>query len=297
MKRTVLLFTLSLAMFAQGGFRGPGRYQIFSPLSNKVLDMDRNDGRTIIQYENRNTDNQTWDISDAGGGYYYIRNGMNGNALAVQDDRNSTPLVAEPFANSPRQQWRFDSGENTTAILVNRNGKAIDIPFGSTNNSTKINSYNQNSEVNQRWQFQAAAGFNSNNNNRYDRSGIGRGGNRSANRYDTPGASTSTQRDAYGAYLDSYDNTYKMDGDGVCIYRDRDFRGDAVCANVRDGRAQWNGAVNNIGSIRFFGRANTVQLFDRPDFRGNAIEITGEQRNYNSYRNNLRSAPQSVRVY
>jgi len=298
MKLTILMGLTGVAMFAQGGFRGPGQYEIMSPLSRKVLDMDRTDRRTILQFESRRTDNQTWDITEAGGGYYYIRNVMNGNALAVQDDRNSSPLVAEPFNSSPRQQWRFESGQDTTAILVNRNGKAIDIPYGSRENSTKVNSYSRNGEENQRWQFQPASGF-SGNTGRYDRvdrpmTGVIGG----RNRYDTNAAPINGQRDADGMYYDDRDQTYRMDGDGVCFYRDRAFRGEAVCATMRTGRRRWNSNLNDIGSVKFFGRATGVQIFDREEFKGNAVEITGDEPNFSrALRNNLRSAPQSMRVY
>jgi hypothetical protein len=300
MKQTILLLTMAGAMFAQGGFRGPGRYEIFSPLSKKVLDMDRNDRRTIIQFDSRRTDNQTWDVSDAGGGWYFIRNVMNGYALAVQDDRNSSPLVAEPFNNSERQQWRFESGQDTTAIIVNRNGKAIDIPYGSTNNGTKINSYNRNNEVNQRWQFQASSvGGGGGSWQDQDTRRPGRGG---TSRYDTPAGGGTTagswQRDADGVYFDQNDRTYKMDGDGVCFYRNRNFQGEAVCSTLRNGRRRMTNANFDIGSVKFFGRAQAVQVFDREDFKGNAVEITGDEPNFTrAIRNALRSAPQSIRVY
>jgi hypothetical protein len=299
MKQTILLSLCGAALMAQGGFRGPGQYEIFSPLSRKVLDMDRNDRRTILQFESRRTDNQTWDITDAGGGYYFIRNVMNGHALAVQDDRNSTPLVAEPFNSSPRQQWRFESGQDTTAIVINRNGKAIDIPFGSRDNSTRVNSYSRNGEENQRWQFQPARGF-SGNTSRYDRTDrpVTGGVIGQRNRYDTGAAPISGQRDTDGVYYDDRDQMYRMDGDGVCFYRDRGFRGEAVCATVRSGRRRWNSNLTDIGSVKFFGRATGVQIFDREEFRGNAVEITGDEPNFSRVlRNNLRSTPQSLRVY
>ena len=280
MTRMTLYVLFSIAALAQGGFRGEGRYEIFSPLSRKVLDMDRNDRRTVIQYESRRTDNQAWDITDAGGGYYFIRNGMNGSALAVQDDRNSSPLAAQPFNNSPAQQWRFESGQDSTAIVVNRNGKAIDIPYGSKNNGTKVNSYGRNGEENQRWQFQPAGGT------------PGRG----QSRYDAP-ATSGGRRDADGVYFDDRDRMYKMDGDGVCFYREREFRGEAVCATVRTGRRRWNNSFTDIGSVKFFGRATGVQVFDREEFRGNSVEITGDERNFNRATRGLRGAPQSLRVY
>lgn len=294
---------MAATLLAQGGFRGPGRYQIYSVLSRKVLDMDRNDQRTVIQFDNRGTDNQTWEITDAGGGYFYIRNAMNGNALSVQDSRNSSPLVAAPFNNSPDQQWRFESSQDTTAILVNRNGKAVDIPYGSKNNGQKINSYNRNGEENQRWQFQSAAGFNNSGGNRYDRtsdSTLGRGGRGGTSRYDQPGTpqAMSGQRDADGMYYDDRDRMYKMDGDGICLYRDRDFRGEASCVSLRNGRQRWNAPFTDIGSVKFFGRTQAVQVFDREQHRGNAVELTGDERDFGrAARSNLRSAPQSIRVY
>jgi hypothetical protein len=304
MKRSILFVMASLALLAQGGFRGAGRYEIFSPLSRKVLDMDRNDRRTIIQFDARHTDNQTWDITDAGGGYFYIRNVMNGNALAVGDDRNSTPLIAEPFSSSPQQQWRFESAENTTAVLVNRNGKAADVPGGSKNNGTKVNSYNRNNEENQRWQLQEVQGNFGNtttttsNNNRNDRSNRGGTGGGGTSRYDTPGPNGSGARDADGVYYDDRDRMTKMDGDGVCFYRDRDFRGDAVCGTVRYGRPRWNASFTDIGSVKFFGRATSVQIFDREEYRGNSIEVAGDEKDFKRLsRGSLRGAPQSIRVY
>ena len=297
MTKPGILLLMSLAAFAQGGFRGPGRYEIYSPLSRKVLDMDRNDRSTIIQYESRRTDNQVWDVSDAGGGYYYIRNGMNGYALAVRDNRNSTPLVAEPFNNAPNQQWRIENGNDSSAILVNRNGKAIDIPYGSTNDGVKVNSYGRNGEVNQRWLFQEASniGINSSSNSggsRYDRYDS----NSTLNRPGNPAGRGQRNADV-AAYYDDQERMYKMDGDGACFYRDRDFQGEAVCATVRSGRRRWNAPFPEIGSVRLFGRATGVQFFDKEEFRGNSVEVTGDARNFNRASRGLRSAPQSMRVY
>lgn len=313
MTRTVLFFLAAAAMMAQGGFRGPGRYEIYSPLSKKVLDMDRNDQRTVIQFERRQTPNQAWDVSDAGGGYVYIRNAMNGNALAVRDDKNSSPLVAEPFSSSGQQQWRIESGEDSTAILINRNGKAIDIPYGSTDNGVKINSYNRNNEVNQRWQFHAVAGGFGNNQGRYENQdrygqnenarqnrGRGRGRGGSNSRYDDPGsvgAPVDGQRNSDGGYYDQRDRTYRMDGDGACFYRNRDFGGEAVCVSMQAGRPGWNTPQFDIGSVRFFGRARAAQLFDRDNYQGNAVEITGDERDLNRAGRLLKGAPRSIRVY
>jgi len=291
-----IIVTLSMgALFAQGGFRGAGRYEIVSPLSRKVIDMDRNDQRTIIQYDSRRTDNQMWDAQDAGGGRYYFRNVMNGYVLAVRDDRNSTPLIVEPYDGSPRQQWRVESGDGDTAILVNANGKAIDIPYGSTNNGTKLNSYNRNNEVNQRWQFlEVRGGGGGGNRNRYDPPS---NSSRRSDRYDNPGFNTPSNNnnrpDRDGMYFDDRDRMYKLDGSGVCFYRDRDFQGEAVCARTGADRSRIGARFSSAGSVKFFGNARGVQFFDREDFRGSAVEITRDERDLRNYR----GVPQSMRVY
>jgi hypothetical protein len=56
---------ISLA-WAQGGFGGPGRYEILNLQSGKVIDLDRNDQTTVIQFQSRGTDNQQWDFQPAG---------------------------------------------------------------------------------------------------------------------------------------------------------------------------------------------------------------------------------------
>ncbi|MBM3765353.1 MAG: RICIN domain-containing protein [Acidobacteria bacterium] len=287
-----LTLTLCMgALFAQGGFRGAGRYEITSVLSRKVIDMDRNDQRTILQFDSRRTDNQMWDIVDAGGGAFFIRNAMNGNALSVQDNRNSTPLVADPYDGSPRQRWRIEGGDRDTAILVNDNGKAIDIPYGSTNNGVKLNSYNRNNEVNQRWVFAEVRGG-GNRPNRYDPTGVP---SRRGDRYDSPqqGSFNNNRPDRDGMYFDDRERVYKLDGNGVCFYRDRDFQGDAVCARMGADRSRIGARFSQAGSVRFFGNARGVQLFDREDYRGNAIEFTRDERDLRNYR----GVPQSMRVY
>ncbi len=52
------LFAMAAILSAQGGFNGAGRYEISNIQSGKVLDLDRNDQTTVIQFSSRNTDNQ-----------------------------------------------------------------------------------------------------------------------------------------------------------------------------------------------------------------------------------------------
>ena len=121
---------LSWPLLAQGGFDGPGVYEIASIKSGKVLDLDRNDQTTVIQFSSRGTDNQIWEIRPAGAGYFSLRNGMNGYALDAGGGGNSEPVRGVPFNGGPSQQWRFDSGKDGNALIVSRYGKVLDIPGG-----------------------------------------------------------------------------------------------------------------------------------------------------------------------
>ncbi len=148
----VCLFAASV-VWAQGGFNGPGQYQITSVKSGKVLDLDRNDQTTVIQFSSRGTDNQTWEIRPAAGGFFYIRNGMNGNALDAGGARNSDPLRGVPFNGGDAQQWRFDQGKDGNVLIISKLGPTIDIPDGSDRDGVHVQVYSPNGDSNQRFAF------------------------------------------------------------------------------------------------------------------------------------------------
>src|SRR5580700_5930302 len=114
-----------LPAWAQGGFNGPGRYEISNVRSGKVIDQDRSDQAGIIQISARNTDNQQWDVVPAEPGYWVLRNAMNGNALERVGSGNSTPVRGMPFTGSPGQQWRIVPARGGNALITNRLGKAL----------------------------------------------------------------------------------------------------------------------------------------------------------------------------
>jgi hypothetical protein len=143
---------------AQGGFSGPGRYQITNIKSGKVLDLDRNDQTTIIQFSSRGTDNQTWDIQPARGGFFYIRNVMNGKALDVGRGRNSEPLLGMPFNGGESQQWRIEPGKDGNALILSRLGPTIDVPDGSNRDGLRLQVYRPNGDSNQRFMFNRVGG-------------------------------------------------------------------------------------------------------------------------------------------
>ncbi len=154
----VLALCFPYPLEAQGGFNGPGRYQITNVKSGKVIELDRNDQTSVIQFSSRGTNNQVWDIRAAGGGYYSLRNGMNGNALEAVGTNNSTPVRATRFDGRADQQWRFNTGRDGSALIVSRLGKALDIPDSSTQDGAAVQIYDSNGDSNQQFQFRPLAG-------------------------------------------------------------------------------------------------------------------------------------------
>jgi hypothetical protein len=154
----VLALCLPYEVAAQGGFHGAGRYEIINVKSGKVLDLDRNDQTSVIQFASRGTNNQVWEIRNAGGGFYSLRNVMNGNALEAAGTRNSTPVRATIFDGRSGQQWRFDTGKGGTALIVSRLGKALDIPDATSSDGARVQIYDSNGESNQQFTFRLVSG-------------------------------------------------------------------------------------------------------------------------------------------
>ena len=145
-------------LYGQGGFGGPGRYEIGNLKSGKVLDLDRNDQTTVIQFSARGTDNQTWEVRPAGRGYYYLRNGMNGYALDAGGGGKSEPVRGIPFNGGDSQQWRFDPGKDGNALIVSRLGRTLDVPNGSNRDGERVQVYDIDGDSNQRFLFRRVAG-------------------------------------------------------------------------------------------------------------------------------------------
>ncbi|MCW5980870.1 MAG: RICIN domain-containing protein [Bryobacteraceae bacterium] len=140
----------SAPALCQGGFDGAATYEIANRNSNKVLDLDRNDRTTLIQFESRGTDNQRWQVRDAGGGFFYLINLMNGQALEATGPREVRGM---PFRRAETQQWRFQEGPQSTAFIVNRNGAVLDVTQGSRDNGARLGLYSLNNSGAQQFQF------------------------------------------------------------------------------------------------------------------------------------------------
>jgi hypothetical protein len=251
-------FTATLAL-GQGGFNGPGIYEITNLKSGLVLDIDQRDRVTLVQSPPRGTPGQQWDISPAAPGYYLIRNVATRRALEFTQDRNSAAVVAQTTEGNPNQSWQIQAGKDGNAMLISRFGKALDVPDGSNRDGVRLQIYDRNGDSNQRFTLRRVGGGAPDN-----RDGDRRGDDRG-------------RPDRTGRFYDDKDRMWKLAGDGVCFYRDRDFRGDAVCIRAGEDMpdvAREGGDV--FRSVKFFGRVRQVQIFERAAFRGGDMRINND---------------------
>jgi hypothetical protein len=148
--RTLLLLALASAVLAQGGFDGPGWYQIMNVKSGKALSVDR-DGSSVVQFPPSNLEFQVWRFDPANPGYFFIRNGLNGNTLEPTAGGNSSIVLAAPFRGTPSQQWRLETGKDGNALIINFYGKALDLPDGTSRDGVRMQIYDRNGDSNQRY--------------------------------------------------------------------------------------------------------------------------------------------------
>lgn len=239
---------------AQGGFSGAGRYEIANVQSGKVIDLDRNDRTTVIQFAARNTDNQFWDIQPAEPGFWFLRNAMTGAGLQAMGTNDSTPVRGMPFTGGPSQQWRIEPARDGNALITSRLGKTLDIPDGTSRDGARVQTYDVNGDSNQRFTFRRAGGI-----TRYQES--------------RPPAGRGREPFTRGR-----EDIGRMGGDGVCFYPETNYRGNSYCVrtgqDVRELTGEWTDAFR---SVKFFGRAKTVVVFGQPDYGGRRARIERDQ--------------------
>ena len=135
---------------AQGGFAGPGWYQITNVKTGGALTLAP-DGRGVIQTPPRGGESQVWAFEPAQAGYFFIRNGASGFALEPTAGQNSSVVLAAAFHGGPSQQWRLEPGKDGNALIVNSYGRTLDIPDGDQRRGVPLQIYDRNGDSNQRF--------------------------------------------------------------------------------------------------------------------------------------------------
>ncbi len=269
--KLLVLTVLTLApVFAQGGFQGPGRYQIRNIETQKTLDLG---GDRLVQGPFTNSSTQNWDVEPAARDVYYIRNVGERCALESSQDRKGSPVFCTTKSN-PNQRWRLERVEDGAVLIISRFRKPIDVPEGSRRDGIPLQIEDRTGEGKQRFLF--------------TRVGIGPSGygqehkedRRVNDRFNPPGGF-----DSRGRYYDERERMWKLRGDGVCFYRSADFHGEALCLrsgeDISDVQREGGGMFL---SLKFFGNARQVEIYERGAFRGEVARVSHDEPNLRKVR-------------
>jgi hypothetical protein len=121
---------IARAQSGTAGFEGPARYSIANQDSHKASELDRIDHSSVLLASARDVEDQSWDIRPAGQGWVYIRSATNGRALEASGSAGSRPATCGRYLGGSRQQWRIEAATDGSAMILSRDGRALDFPDG-----------------------------------------------------------------------------------------------------------------------------------------------------------------------
>lgn len=145
---------------AADGYMGPGRYEIESVASGKVLDLNAGDRRTVQQWSRAHQKNQQWDIVDAGDGYVYIKSAEEGAILDIDggNARDGARVVAVRLDNRDSKMWKIEGAGEGEVRIMSRFGKALDLPQGSRQDGAPLQVWKAAPQDNQRFRLVRVGG-------------------------------------------------------------------------------------------------------------------------------------------
>ena len=133
-------------------------YVLVNRNSGKALDvynLSTADGARITQWSRNNGNQQQWQFTSSGDGYYEIRSRLSGKNLDVsaRSTADGGAIVQWADNSGANQQWRATI-TNGYATLISRNsGKALEVQGASTADGANIVQYTSWNGTNQQWQL------------------------------------------------------------------------------------------------------------------------------------------------
>jgi hypothetical protein len=143
----------------QNVYSGPGRYEIENVASGKVLDLNRQDQRTVIQWPRTHAPSQQWDIVDAGNGYVFIKSAVTGLVIDIDGGRarDGARVITSQPSGSDSQLWNVE-GKGGERRFTSRLRIALDLPNGSHDDGVEYQVWNEEGKDSQRFRFVLVSG-------------------------------------------------------------------------------------------------------------------------------------------
>ncbi len=138
----------------QTEYSGPGRYEIENVASGKVLDLNRQDQRTIVQWPRNHSQSQQWDIEDAGNGYVYIKSALTRLAIDIDGGRarDGARVITSQPSGADSQLWKME-GKGGERRFTSRLNISLDLPHGSRDDGVEYQVWSAASQDNQRFRL------------------------------------------------------------------------------------------------------------------------------------------------
>jgi hypothetical protein len=147
-------FGSAAALAQQVGYAGPGRYEIENVATGKVLDLNRQDAHSVVQWSRRHSLTQLWDIEDAGNGYVVVRSAENHLVLDIDGGRarDGARVLVTTANGGDSQLWKIGGG-GSEVRFTSRLNIALDLPHGAPGDGTEYQVWSSADQNNQRFRL------------------------------------------------------------------------------------------------------------------------------------------------
>ncbi|MCM3747819.1 RICIN domain-containing protein [Paenibacillus pasadenensis] len=136
-------------------------YSIVNSNSGKALGIVSNqttDNAALEQRPYTGAASQSWQLVNAGSGYYKIKNSNSGKFMAIKDASTADggQVIQWSESGSNNQQWQLvDAGGGFFNIKNRNSGKLLGMNAGSTADGASVIQWADSGSANQKWQFEA----------------------------------------------------------------------------------------------------------------------------------------------
>jgi pectate lyase C len=148
---------VSMDLYGVSFSGGDGRYKIISRLSDKVVDVtgkSQANGANIVIWDDKNSINQQWDITDLGSGYYSIRAAHSGKSIDVYNfcSDPGCEIRQWDYWGGENQQWQIVRVEDDYFKIVSRhNNMPLEVWNWDESNGADVRQSSDTQAINQQW--------------------------------------------------------------------------------------------------------------------------------------------------
>lgn len=139
------------------GISSGSTYEIIAKHSGKCLDVAgvaMHNGANIHQWDCHSGQNQRWNLTEKGNGFYTVKAGHSSKCMDVEGTGNGNGVNISQYDchEGPNQLWMFTpQGGGYYRITAKHSGKCLDVSGGNKNNGDNIHQWDCHGGDNQLW--------------------------------------------------------------------------------------------------------------------------------------------------